>query len=304
MKMKNLFVLLTVLVLIACGEDQSAAPVYEPTKVDTLVISNTDTIFVSELDTIWVSNTDTLKVSLTDTVYVDKTDTVTVKDIIELIDTVSITDTMTIIDTVINDTVSVLVTDTVKVTDTVSIVDTVKVIDTVFVSSSSSEASSSSEESSSSIEEISSSSEESSSSAGSILDSITTFKVDGKVYTLYSPTVYFQEEDPEIFHYSKWANVCDHIGGIPVNEREEIVKIKDQAFSLVGDSTTFIGIRHPSRREYNMIVSTDSSFIYVKDVGMLPTYDVDIRASGIQLIGFSKSKLQSYGVFHACRFDD
>jgi len=299
--MKNLFALLVVLVLIACGEDQTAAPVYdEPVaKIDTLVISNTDTIFVSELDTIWVSDHDTIKVSLTDTVYVDKTDTITVKDIIELIDTLSIVDTMTIIDTVtVKDTVRVLVTDTVKVTDTLSIVDTVKVIDTVFVSSSSSEvvSSSSSEESSSSIEEISSSSEVSSSSLATIRDTISTFVVDGETFTIFSKHLR-GDDDPYYIAYGLTENFCGEIGGINATV-SDIYKIFDTAVSAAKDtSNIFIGVRNNPKFEYTMICTADSTHCRTVREGVVQIKE--FKFMGLQEVGITYHA--TYNTLYACK---
>ncbi len=305
MKMKNLLVLLTVLFLIACGEDQTAAPVYdEPVaKVDTLVVSNTDTIFVSELDTIWVSNTDTIKVSLTDTLYVDKTDTITVKDIIKLVDTLSIVDTMTIIDTVtVKDTVRVLVTDTVKVTDT--IVDTVTVKDTVkvFVWSSSSEASSSSEEisssseeSSSSIEEISSSSEESSSSL-TIRDTISTFVVDGETFTLYSKHLR-GDDDPYYITYGLHKDFCGEIGGTNATV-SDIYKIFDTAVSAAKDtSNIFIGVRNNPKFGYTMICTADSTHCRTDREGVVTVKE--FRWMGLQEAGITYHS--TYNTLYACK---
>lgn len=306
--MKNLFALLVVLVLIACGEDQTAAPVYdEPVaKIDTLVISNTDTIFVSELDTILVSNTDTLRVSLTDTVYVDKTDTITVKDIIELIDTLSIVDTMTIIDTV-KDTVKVLVKDTVKIVDTVSVIDTVKMIDTVFVvSSSSSEvASSSSEESSSSIEEISSSSEVSSSSieeissSSSLLtirDTISTFVVNGETFTVFSKHLK-GDDDPYYIAYGLHKDFCGEIGGINATV-SDIYKIFDTAVSAAKDtSNIFIGVRNNPKFEYTMICTADSTHCRTVREGVVQIKE--FKFMGLQEVGITYNA--TYNTLYACK---
>ncbi|OWV25919.1 hypothetical protein B7988_07630 [Fibrobacter sp. UWB1] len=305
--MKNLFALLiTALVLIACGEDQStaAAPVYdEPVaKVDTLVISNTDTIFVSELDTIWVSNTDTLRVSLTDTVYVDKTDTITVKDIITMVDTLSIVDTMSIIDTVtVKDTVRVLVTDTIKITDTVSIVDTMKVVDTVFVvSSSSSEvvSSSSSEESSSSIEEISSSSEASSSSIATIRDTISTFVVDGETFTVFSKHLGGDPKDPYYINYGlKFDDLCKELGGTNATV-SDIYKIFDTAVSAAKDtSNIFIGVRNNPKFGYTMICTADSTHCRTDREGVVTVKE--FRWMGLQEAGITYHS--TYNTLYACK---
>ena len=297
--MKKFFAVFAVLMLIACGEDQTVAPAYdEPVaKIDTVIVSSTDTLFISDIDTILVSNTDTISVSLTDTVFVSNSDTVTVKDIVKMIDTVSIIDTVTFIDTIsVVDTVKVPVVDTVKITDTVSVIDTVKVIDTVFVASSSSSVL---EESSSSIVEESSSSVISSSSVATIRDSISTFTVDSKTYTIVSRYLSYLVDDPEpIFSYGEGDHLCNAIGAESVT-LAEANSIKNQAFNALSNTANkFVGVL--SNINYNMICldeNMEDQQCITKDKGLSNT--TRIGAVGTTYIrGYANSKY--YNIVHIC----
>jgi len=309
--MKKIISIFALIILIACSEDYQVSSPTTSEKVDTLLVSTTDTLFMTEHDTILVSSTDTIRVSVLDSVVLNHTDTVSkivkdtlvIKEIFNRVDTLRLSDTISSTDTVevtIIDTIKT--TDTVKVVmvDTISVTDTVKVSDTVFVSlSSSSEVlvSSSSVEESSSSEEV----------KGSVRDSITTFEVKGKLYTLFVTTIYFPEADPPVFHYNKYSHVCDSIGGKVVNNRSEVLDLKDTAFKLISDSsTTFIGIRknHPTFFEYEMFCTQDSSYCYIKDRGNISTSKIDFSIRGAYSIGsVTVSPIKTYGLFFACKLE-